>query len=156
MSPLRFRFVPSIVLAATLALAAQTTAALAEGWATTCEAGGRCTALLTMSVETDRKLQVRIGIQTGPNGSEPVMITLLPLGVALEPGVRAVIDGKEFKSGYQVCFPDGCRTVGAMTADDLEVWLNAPTASLQFFPFASDKPVAVDVLLAGLREALKL
>jgi invasion protein IalB len=124
-----------------------------DTWTTTCE-GDRCTARLTVADVATGKTFASVGLQVGPDGAEPGLLVFTPLGVAVKPGVRAVIDGRSFEVPFDVCYPDGCRAVAQLTAEDLEIWLTAESSSVQFFPFASDKPVAADIPLAGLRAAL--
>jgi invasion protein IalB len=126
-----------------------------SGWRTTCADGGRCTALIAVAdAETGRTL-ASVGIQVGKGGSEPVLIAFLPLGVALQPGFRAVIGRRAFDAPYEVCFPDGCRLTLPLTDADLPLWLDGEKVSLRFFPFGAERPVGVDAPLAGLRDALK-
>jgi invasion protein IalB len=108
---------------------AEATVPEAQGWRTTCdETNARC--------------------------AEPMIIAFMPLGVALDAGFRAVIDGKSYQAPFQVCYPDGCRAVAPLPPEALAAWLAEPVLSFQFFPFSSDKPIAADVPLAGLKAAL--
>jgi len=148
--------VTSAIFAAVLVVVGMTApAAAAESWATTCDEGNRCTARVTVTDTKSGRVFASVGVQVGKDGAEPGLIVFAPLGVALKPGFRAVIDGQDFLVPFEVCYPDGCRAVAKFTPAELEVWLTAETASLQFFPFESDKAVAADLPLAGLREALK-
>lgn len=124
------------------------------GWQTVCGEGDRCTALLGLKDDKTGNIFASIGLQVGKGGSEPAIIAFVPLGVELKPGFRAVVAGQAFEAPYEVCLKDGCRAVGAIPAEALQTWLGADSVSVQFFPFGSDKPVAADAPLAGLREAL--
>lgn len=132
--------------------------ALAEepGWKTTCaDDGSRCTAILGLTATDSGKSLGSIGLQLGRGGTDPVLVAFTPLGVALEPGFRAVIGDQAFPAPFQVCYPDGCRAVVKLKPDELELLLSAPSLSFQLIPFSSDRPAAADVPLAGLKEALK-
>jgi len=134
---------------------AEATVPEAQGWRTTCdETNARCTALLAFSDQVSGKLIGSIGVQVGKGGAEPMIIAFMPLGVALDAGFRAVIDGKSYQAPFQVCYPDGCRAVAPLPPEALAAWLAEPVLSFQFFPFSSDKPIAADVPLAGLKAAL--
>jgi len=149
-------FISSAIFAAVLVVVGMTAPAVAaETWTTTCGEDGRCTARVTVSDTESGRVFASVGVQVGKDGAEPGLIVFAPLGVAVKPGFRAVINGQDFLVPFEVCYPDGCRAVAVITPAELEVWLTAETASLQFFPFESDKAVAADLPLAGLREALK-
>jgi invasion protein IalB len=143
-------------LAAALMMAGGLSPACSEegGWRTTCNDAGRCTALIAVAdAETGRAL-ASVGLQVGKGGSEPVLIAFLPLGVALQPGFRAVIGSRAFDGPYEVCFPDGCRLTMPLAEADLPLWLDGETVSLRFFPHGAERPVGVDAPLTGLRAAL--
>lgn len=125
-----------------------------QDWKVTCNDSDRCTALLVVADAATKRTLASVGLQIGRGGTEPVMIALLPLGVDLRPGFRAVIGDKAFDAPYEVCFPDGCRAIAPIATDDLDLWLDADSISLRFFPSGSDKPVAADTPVKGLRSAL--
>ena len=146
-----------ILTAAALAsLAASPALALADpgGWKTSCDASGRCTAMLVVSDAQTKKVAGMIGVQMGKGGSDPMLLAVVPLGVALKPGFRAVIGTKAFDAPYDTCYPDGCRAVAPIAAADLDTWLDAQTISLRFFPSTSERPIGLEAPTAGLRAAL--
>ena len=124
-------------------------------WKVLCDKGGRCTALLALTDTISHRLVGSIGLQIGKGGTEPAMIALLPLGVEIKPGFRAVISGQGFTAPFVVCLSDGCRASALLPPDALETWLAGDTLSFQFFPYGSAKPVSADAPITGLREALK-
>ena len=150
-----FPFARAFLAVALSAVIGASAAQAAETWVTTCNEDNRCTARLTVRDVQNGRIFGSVGIQVGKGGAEPGLIVFAPLGVALKPGLRAVINGQTFEVPFEVCYPDGCRAVAKITPAELEVWLSAETAALQFFPFEFDKPVAADLPLTGLREALK-
>ena len=144
------------MLAACLAsLAAVPVLAAPGGWKTSCDAAGRCTAMLVVSDSQTKKVAGSIGVQMGKGGSDPILLAIVPLGVALKPGFRAVIGAKAFDAPYDTCYPDGCRAIAPIAPADLDTWLDAQTISLRFFPSGSERPIGLDVPTAGLRTALE-
>ncbi|MDB5661653.1 MAG: Invasion associated locus family protein [Cypionkella sp.] len=125
------------------------------GWKVSCiEGNERCTAVLSVQTADSGKSLAAIGIQIGRGGKEPAMIAILPLGVELKAGFRAVVAGKAYDAPFEACFADGCRAVAALPEGSLGAWITAASVQLQFFPFGSDNPVSAEVPLIGLREAL--
>ncbi len=146
----------SPVVAMAMALAAPLPAAAAGGWVTDCtEDGSRCTAMLALADAASGKPVASLGMQVGKGGAEPAMVAILPLGIEIRPGVRAVVAGQGFEAPVEACFPDGCRAVAPIPREALDLWLDGTAASLQFFPYGADRPVAVEAPLAGLRMALQ-
>lgn len=125
------------------------------GWKVTCVEVNRCTAVIAVKDASSEKSLAAIGIQISKGGKDPALVAFLPLGIELKPGFRAVVAGKVYDAAFEACFADGCRAIGPLPEGALEDWLAADTVQMQFFPYAADKPVAADIPLKGLREALE-
>lgn len=84
----------------------------------------------------------------------PVIGVAMPLGVALMPGVRVVLENTTMELPFQVCFPDGCRSLREVTRDEFDALSTADTLDIRFFPYASEKPVSVTMPLSGFKQAI--
>ena len=131
--------------------------AAGEG-APTAECGAeadRCTVSAVLATDTGERFGT-IGLQMGRDGSEPVAFALTPLGIAVQPGVRIVINGKDdLPLAVDACFPDGCRATAALRPEQLAALAAAERLSLQFFAFGADKPLSGDLDAPGLGEAAR-
>ena len=121
------------------------------------EASGRCAAIAVLTSDSGERFGT-VGIQIGKDGSDPFLVAIAPLGIAVAPGVRVVTDGSgDHDLAVDACFPDGCRATMAIAPDDLAAISGAERWSLQFFPFGADKPLSADLdpkpLIEGLRGA---
>lgn len=142
-------------IALAIGVTAVATPSLAQnGWSASCADNGRCTALLVLTDSSNGENVVTFGVQMGQGGDEPIFVGFLPLGVSLPAGLRIVFGTEVQDFPYEVCFPDGCRASGPLSAEQLALWLEAEAVQIQFFVLGSDKPAAVDAPLAGLKEAL--
>jgi invasion protein IalB len=87
-------------------------------------------------------------------GSDLRLGAALPLGVAVEPGARLILGETTIDARYEVCFPDGCRAMATLPADQLGPLGEAASIELRFFAFGQEKPIAVEIPLDGLTEAV--
>lgn len=99
-----------------------------------------------------QKLVIALLIE--PEGSDTKLLRVtLPLGVALVPGARIVIDEKEpMTAPYVVCLPkNGCMADYKADADFVEKLKTGQTLAIQAFDKA--KPVSFTLPLAGFAKA---
>ena len=113
-----------------------------DDWNNSCNPD-TCTMSLSLYEQaTDRRVATMLAVVT--KGSDQINFGVaLPLGTALDSGVRVLAGDTIIEIPFQVCFPDGCRALTGLTEDDLVALLSAETVDLRFFPYTSDKPVSL-------------
>lgn len=122
-------------------------------WPTTCEAG-RCTLSRTVSDTITGRSVATLLLAFDKAGTDLRLGAALPLGVAVEPGARLILGGSTFEARYEVCFPDGCRAMATLPPDQLGPLGEAAAIELRFFSFGQEKPIAIEVRLEGLANAI--
>ncbi len=127
----------------------------AEAWTVDCGGSGRCTAVQTLVNADTGKPFASVGLQINKDGRSPVFFAIIPLGIAVRPGIRAIIGKTELLTQVDVCYPDGCRASLDLDEGQLAALLDGSKLDLQFFPYTtSDTPVAGATDISGLRAAL--
>jgi len=144
---------PAIVLGTALCLSAAPLAAQdAEGWQTQCKPD-RCTLTISMTeAQSGRRASTFVAI-VNKDGTNHLG-ALVPLGTAIEAGIRLVAEDTEIKAPFQSCFPDGCRGFAEVNAATLDAFAGADTAEIQFFALGQERPLSVAAPMAGLSQAL--
>ncbi|MGP6085966.1 invasion associated locus B family protein [Antarctobacter jejuensis] len=104
------------------------------------ESDGPASATLLIGIDKDSD-EARIGIA-------------VPLGVALLPGARLLQGDDVIDLAFDVCFPDGCRALTTISTDDLDKFAARDQTELRFFVVQLDRPVALEIPLSGLPEAV--
>ncbi len=140
--------------AAMAALALLTPAgALAQEWIVECAAGS-CEASVTALREDGGRVLVATFLRA--DGAAPEIQVALPLGMAIEPGVRVVADGETVLTpSFRVCTAEaGCRAAAAVTPEAAAAMSGAGELSVQAFPFGAEAPVSVPLPTGGLADAL--
>jgi len=87
------------------------------------------------------------------SGESSIVLTA-PLGVALQPGVRIVVEGREWFAPLKVCYTDGCRATVEISNDDLALLLQRQTMDIRYIPFGRDNPISAILPLNGLVAAI--
>lgn len=98
--------------------------------------------------------KIVIALLIEPEGSDTKLLRVtLPLGVALVPGARIVIDGKEtITAPYEVCLPkNGCMADYKADADLIAKLKNGQTLAIQAFD--KGKPISFTLPLADFAKA---
>jgi len=98
--------------------------------------------------------KLAIALLIGPVGSETKLFRVtLPLGVALVPGARIVIDEKEaITAPYVACLPkNGCMADYKADADFIEKLKNGRSLAIQAFD--KGKPISFTLPLTGFAKA---
>ena len=143
----------SILLASTLIAPLAAQAEDQATWQSNCQ-NGSCTLVRSVAESgTDRTVATFIVALSKTHETARVGVAL-PLGTALDAGVRMIVGDKTLNVPFQVCFPDGCRATTEADAATLAALTGAAAVQVQFFPFSSDKPVAIDVPMSGLADAI--
>ena len=127
--------------------------ARAQEWTVAC-AEGVCEATVTAVREDGGRVLVATFLRA--EGGTPEMQVALPLGMAIEPGVRVVADGETaLTASFRVCTAEtGCRAAAAVTPEAAAAMAGAGELSVQAFPFGAEAPVSVPMPTGGLADAL--
>ncbi len=124
-----------------------------QTWQSNCQ-NGACTLVRSVAeAGTGRTVATFIVALSKAQATARVGVAL-PLGTALDAGVRMKAGDKTLSVPFQVCFPDGCRATVEADEPTLAALTGADAVEVQFFPFSSDKPVAIDVPMNGLADAV--
>lgn len=143
----------SFSLAAVLCTAAAPLIAQeAEGWQSQCNPN-RCTLTISMTeAQSGRRASTFVAI-VNKDGTNHVG-ALIPLGTAIEAGIRLVAGDTQIKAGFQSCFPDGCRGFAEVNAATLDSFAAQESAEIQFFALGQERPLSVAAPMDGLSDAL--
>lgn len=95
-------------------------------------------------------LEVLIDVESG---SASIVLTA-PLGVALEPGIRMIVEGREWFAPLKVCYTDGCRATVEISNDDFALLLQKQTIDIRYIPFGRNEPLSAILPLNGLVSAI--
>jgi invasion protein IalB len=114
----------------------------------------RCGLSIAALDATTKKPVLTFTVLINKDKSAPAAIAILPLGVALAPGVKLVIGDAQIALAYKVCVPDGCQAYADLSAEDWTKITAAKSVQVRFFPLASDKPVSSELDMAGLGDEL--
>ncbi|MGV8951340.1 MAG: invasion associated locus B family protein [Cypionkella sp.] len=139
-----------------LTLAASSLAAQAaeQQWASSCEATSCTLSLNVLDAASSKPVSTILVVVTTAD-KQPLIGAALPLGSALEPGIRIVQGDTTINAKFQVCYPDGCRALAEMTNESLDTLALADKMEVFAFPYSSDKPISFEVPLAGLDVGIK-
>jgi len=122
-------------------------------WTSACE-DGYCVfrrALETPGQDSPAALfEVLVNTENG----EASMVLTLPLGVALEPGVRLIVEGREWSAPLKVCLPDGCRATVDINASDFGLLLQRPVLDIRYIAFGADTATSVKLPINKLVAAM--
>jgi invasion protein IalB len=143
----------ALCLASAAAPAAAQTAADAA-WARDCGAE-RCSVSAHLKAEDRGSLFATIVVGFAPDGADPSVGLGVPLGVAVQPGVRLLLNGSAaIDVPVEVCLRDGCRAARALTADEARALATAESFEVRYFAYGDAAPLAARVSVDGLAEAL--
>lgn len=125
----------------------------ADGWERSCNAD-LCTLTYPLrDTATDRRAATFLAVVTKDEATAQVGVAV-PLGAALEAGVRLIAGDTVIDLPFEVCFPDGCRAMrraGDATLDALSV---PDQLDIRFFPFGNDSPISIIMPTEGLGDAI--
>jgi invasion protein IalB len=141
-----------LLLAAFAPLPASAQSAVPD-WQATCEADGCTLARRLIDQSTGRPVATFLAFVPKANANLSIGAAL-PLGTAIEAGVRMVAGDTTLEIPYQVCFPDGCRALRETSAEEVAALAAAEAIDIRFFPFSADRAVSVTMPLEGFTEAV--
>ena len=142
---------PKSSIAACAVLLACASPALA--WTKDCKEN-RCGLSISALDATSKKPMLTFTVLADKDKSKPAVVVMLPLGVALEPGVKMVIGEKQVPLAFKVCVPDGCQAYADVKAEDWGAMTAAKSLEVRFFALAADKPISAPIDLSGLTDEL--
>lgn len=125
----------------------------APQWNTSCD-GGLCTLSRQLIDEATGKGVATVLVVVQKASDDILLGAALPLGVALEPGVRFVQGDTLIQADFEVCYPDGCRAMAELPVTAFEAIDFEKEMDLRVFAFGQDKPLAVTVPLDSLKSAV--
>lgn len=123
------------------------------GWLSDCRESYcvfRKTLSFAQTETTFALLEILIDVDTG---AASIVLTA-PLGVALEPGIRMIVEGREWFAPLKVCYTDGCRATVEISNDDFALLLQKPSIDIRYIPFGRDDPLSAELPLNGLVAAI--
>ncbi|MFO7853865.1 MAG: invasion associated locus B family protein [Paracoccaceae bacterium] len=123
-------------------------------WSRLCE-DGRCivSARLLPPLGGSRFATVAIAFDEG--GGSPALNLSTPLGIAVPPGVRLVIDGETaLDAPVEVCLPDGCRAALTLSEEQAEALAAAETLEVRYFEASTGRQLAAELSTRGLARRL--
>lgn len=90
-----------------------------------------------------------------PQTGEGTSLIRVPTGVALQPGIRIYgEDDTFFDIPYQVCEPVGCTAILQMGERFMRVMTDRETARVAFYRYGAQEPIAYEVPVGMMQEAL--
>lgn len=148
MYDLRRFLVPIILVASCQTASAQSGP---DDWKTECDAS--FCAISRGLMDQQKRLVATFLASVRKDTEQTTLAVAVALGAALRPGVRLIAGDQTYELGFEVCFPDGCRAVRQFEPAELEQIAEAESVEIRFFPYSSDKPVAITMPFAGFAEA---
>ena len=120
---------------------------------TTCDAGP-CQAVISMIDEGDEGMRFSWTFIYDQKSGQLSSIITLPLGVAIQPGLKIALNSREsFSAPFQVCDKEGCRSVLIVDADLETAFEASESVAVQFVPYGSKSFVEIEVPMAGYSDA---
>jgi invasion protein IalB len=122
-------------------------------------AEGRTACALTYSIvsKVDNRRIAQLSLGRNEERKSIVLTAFLPLGIYLPAGASATPDqGTPLQLTIETCLPaQGCIALAALGGDFLKALQAAKQLSISFVAADGQKPVVLEVPLAGLGEGLK-
>ena len=122
-------------------------------WSAACE-DGFCVFRRAIETQGNDTTSALFEVLVNTESGEASMILTLPLGVALEPGVRLIVEGREWVAPLKVCLPDGCRATVDINAADFGLLLQRPVLDIRYIAFGADTAISVKLPISKLVGAM--
>lgn len=129
-------------------------------WTVNCASGAErdakwhCSALLRITQKANNTRRVVFTWVIGRRKGKVLSIFSMPSGILIEPGVRVVVHGKQFKKiGFSLCVPNHCEAILSMDKTATEILSKAPRADV-LVTAVNGKIVKFTVNMRGFDEAL--
>ena len=132
-------------------------------WRVACNEAGpggelaSCQAYLSLVEEKTGMKALSVSFHVAQGAAQPTGVVVLPLGVALRPGVQMRV-GKQsrlVRLEPEVCYPDGCRADFEVDPALQQEMTAAREFTVGFFAYTrEDKPASIAVSTKGLAAAI--
>lgn len=122
-------------------------------WLTDCEEN-YCVYRKTLTVEASDATFALLEILIDTDSGQASIVMTVPLGVALEPGIRMIVEGREWATPLKVCYTDGCRATVEISTDDFGLLLQKKSIDIRYIPFSAENPISAILPLNGLVAAI--
>ena len=124
-------------------------------WTSQCaESNDACT--LSRSVQ-DTATGTRAGtiLANVTAGAETMIFgAVVPLGVAVQPGIRVLVGEDVIELPITVCYPDGCRGLVEVDAATQSRLLDVENVEIRYLTSNGDRQISVPVPMSGLSAAI--
>lgn len=134
-----------------------------DNWTTKCEkpedakedTKEQCFIFQNLVLKEGGQRVLAVAVVYPPEGSDPVALFTLPLGISLPPGAAlAVDDGEPVRFPIERCEPSGCRAGLKLEAALLEKMKKGARAQVTFHD-GSRRPISVPLSLKGFTAGLQ-
>jgi len=123
-------------------------------WNMDCDNAGCRLAVTATDARTEQRIAT-ILILVEKERQSPLLAAIVPLGVAIEPGLRFLYGDEVLSLSVEACFPDGCRAVIETDETFLAALTAAEEFEIRYFPLGSEQPVAITLPSGGLSDILE-
>lgn len=123
-------------------------------WQRTCDQKGACVVEQSAVSMPDKVVALHVLFDPQPNGATRLIVSV-PLGVALPPGIKLVLEGgKPVTLPFERCGPRGCAASAVMDKAAMEIIVNGKTLVMHYV-VSDQASVDIPIRLEGLQDALK-
>ena len=128
--------------------------ASAPDWQVDCGSDDTCRASRTVkNTQNDQRIATLTVIFNREKAEQGLSVAV-PLGVAVDAGVRLIFAGRTRDMGVKVCYPDGCLALDGLDVDEFRDLMKARAVEFRYFPFSGAQPVAFEMNVEGLGKAV--
>lgn len=124
-----------------------------ESWQTTCN-DKRCVISRRLVEQTTKRPFLTFSLSFEKDSKEPLLALIAPLGIALQPGIRVIVNARTLDVPVRVCYPDGCQAARPVSEDEIALLRSSAEADVRFFVMEKSEPLAARVDLKGLANAI--
>jgi len=140
--------------AATIGFEGEAANAATSNWEFNCNDSGACQGAIVVTNQENNTRLATLQVLVERNTDTQGLAIIVPLGLALDAGIRLNTGDDVRDLPVNVCFPDGCRVVLALSADEFRDLLFRPSLELNYFGYRAERPIAFSIELDGLKSAL--
>lgn len=124
------------------------------GWQMNCQPGICMIARSVIANNSEAKGPAATLLMSVNDEGAHFLGAVMPLGVALVPGVRLVNGDTFIEARMEVCLPDGCRASAPVTAEQIANLRQWDTVDLRFFNTSDARQYSIPFPLDGVAEAI--
>ncbi len=124
-------------------------------WSFECD-GNICQVFSALAEKTSGKVAYSVSFLKDPSAGVHSIIILVPLGVAVPPGIKAYSDQTKLADiPIQFCDVTGCRAIAKLTPDNMAALAKSANLNVQFVTYGKTQAEVVRMPLNGLTDALR-